>query len=53
MLIYASNGWMATYELNDDGSLYANITDRNGRQYAYHEYFYSLTALKDWLERRK
>ena len=53
MLIYASNGWMATYnELNPDGSLYANITDNNGKQYAYRQHFDSLSALKAWLENR-
>lgn len=52
MLIYASNGWMATYELNSDGSLYANITDRHGKAYAYRQYFSSLSDLKAWLENR-
>ena len=49
MTIYASNGWIATYSKNDDGSLYANITDRFGKQYAYHMYFESEAALVSWL----
>ena len=48
MVLYSENGWIATYEENSDGSVYANITDKFGKQYAYHQYFESLEALKVW-----
>lgn len=48
--LYSSNGWTAVYEVNDDGSVYANITDNNGRQYAIHQFFSSIEELSYWLE---
>ena len=30
-VICSTNGWIVNYYVNNDGSVYANITDNNGR----------------------
>lgn len=47
--IVTSNHWHAIYEILPDGRVKANITDNNGRQYAYGQIFDSLDELKAFL----